>query len=248
MQRVSDGADKSRRYDSTGISHTGFRRRVNEDAWLDLREETLWAVADGMGGHSRGDVASRLIVEELARLRSTDDPRDDLDALLDALSLANARCRALAAGEVMGSTVVALKISGDQALFAWAGDSRLYRQRNGRLTQLTEDHSLVEEMRRRGQLATDPTPAPNIITRAIGVSNIPELQTASAPLQVNDRFLLASDGLFRDVGDDEIQAMLSRMSSQAALDGLLDLALTRGGRDNATGIVVHVGGLVSALG
>ena len=231
------------RWFSCAASDVGHVRKVNEDAFLDAREQSLWVVADGMGGHSRGDRASQAIIEELQGFAAGDSARASLDDLNGRLEAANRFCREAADGQVMGSTVALLHLHGERAYLLWAGDSRVYRQRGDEFVQLTEDHSLVQELHRLGELTAEQAenhPSSNVITRAVGVGDELEVQVRHVDLASGDRFLLCSDGLFKDVRPSEVQANLARPSPRQALDALMALALRRGGTDNVTGIVVQV--------
>ena len=157
---------------------TGRQRRVNEDACLGLDEQGLWLVADGMGGHARGDVASRLIVEAFEDLRRPPSLDAFAQEVRSRLALANQRMReeARRAGsdQLMGSTVVAFLAYKREWLCMWAGDSRAYLLRDGRLTQITRDHSVAEELVQRGELRREEAashPSANRITRAVGTQD-----------------------------------------------------------------------------
>ena len=231
------------RWFSCAATDVGHVRKVNEDAFLDAREQSLWVVADGMGGHAKGDRASRAIVERLHDFVESEDPRRSLESIVERLSEANEFCRTMAQGQVMGSTVAVLYLGGERAWLVWAGDSRIYRYRVGEFVQLTEDHSLVQELHRLGELTADEAenhPSSNVITRAIGVADELDVQIREVELLPGDRFLICSDGLFKDVARDEVRENLVRASPKQALDALVDLALRRGGTDNVTGIVVQV--------
>jgi len=228
---------------SCAATDVGHVRKVNEDSFLDAREQNLWVVADGMGGHSRGDKASQSIIEAMLAFKKSDDAAASVEELLKRLQHANAVCRQLARGQVMGSTVAALYIQADTAYILWAGDSRIYRHRRGNFSQLTDDHSLVQELHRLGELTAEEAenhPSSNVITRAIGVADEIEVQVRQADVQSGDRFLLCSDGLFKDVKPSEVAANLELPSPQQALDASVKLALRRGGTDNVTAIVVQV--------
>lgn len=228
---------------SCAATDLGHVRKINEDAFLDAQEEALWVVADGMGGHSRGDRASQSIIEALHTFKSQSNALASVDDLLDRLNQANTACRQVAKGQVMGSTVAALYLNGDSAYVLWAGDSRIYRHRHGEFAQLTDDHSLVQELHRLGELTADEAenhPSSNVITRAIGVADDIDIQVRQVDLAPGDRFLLCSDGLFKDVKAAEVEANLALPSPRQALDELVKLALRRGGTDNVTAIVVQV--------
>lgn len=200
-------------------------------------------VADGMGGHSRGDRASQSIIDALHDFKSQPNALEGIDDLLIRLNRANDICRQVAQGQVMGSTVAVLYLCGDSAYALWAGDSRIYRHRHGEFTQLTDDHSLVQELHRLGELTADEAenhPSSNVITRAIGVADDIDIQVRQVDLLPGDRFLLCSDGLFKDVKPSEVDANLALPSPRQALGELVKLALRRGGTDNVTAIVVQV--------
>jgi len=231
------------RWYSCAASDVGHVRKVNEDAFLDAREQSLWVVADGMGGHSRGDRASQAIIEELHSFVAATSARASLDDLVRRMNAANRFCRESSDGQVMGSTVAALYLHGNRAYLLWAGDSRIYRYRGGDFAQLTEDHSLVQELHRLGELTAEEAenhPSSNVITRAVGVGDELDVQVRQLDLLAGDRFLLCSDGLFKDVKPTEVHANLIRPAPRQALDALMALALRRGGTDNVTGIVVQV--------
>ena len=224
-------------------SDRGHVRKINEDSFLDAREQRLWVVADGMGGHSRGDRASQSIVQALQDFTASEQGLDSVDDILNRLRKANDLCRDAAMGQIMGSTVAALYLHESKAYILWAGDSRVYRLRHGEFSQLTDDHSLVQELHRLGELTADEAenhPSSNVITRAIGVADDIEIQVRQLDLLPGDRFLLCSDGLFKDVKPAEVHANLVLPSPRQALDELIKLALRRGGTDNVTGIVVQV--------
>lgn len=228
---------------SCATTDIGHVRKVNEDSFLDAREQNLWLVADGMGGHSRGDKASQSIVDAMQSFQKSDSAAKSVDELLSRLQQANENCRRLAQGQVMGSTVAALYLHDDTGYILWAGDSRIYRHRAGEFSQLTDDHSLVQELHRLGELTAEEAenhPSSNVITRAIGVADDIEIQVRQVDLASSDRFLLCSDGLFKDVKPAEVASNLALPSPRQALDAMIKLALRRGGTDNVTAIVVQV--------
>jgi protein phosphatase len=220
-------------------------RKLNEDSVLDLPELGLWTVADGMGGHAAGDFASGAIVSALASI----PPPDSLGALIGAvrqrLQAVNHRLNEEARGrreQVIGSTVVALLVFGDHGVVVWAGDSRAYLYRRGELTQLTRDHSQVEELVSLGLLTPEQAeehPAANVITRAVGVVDELELDLETFAIAQDDTFLLCSDGLYRELDDDAIKAALALGDCQQSCDALIEAALARRARDNVSVIVVR---------
>jgi serine/threonine protein phosphatase PrpC len=225
---------------------TGRQRSVNEDAYLGLDDVGLWLVADGMGGHARGDVASRLIVEAfegLGRPHSIDDLASEVRARL---ALANQRLRAAAleggSDQLMGSTVVAFLAHKREWMCLWAGDSRAYLLRDGRLLQITRDHSVAEELVRRGELRRDEAarhPSANRITRAVGTRDELIVDQYRSFLRDGDAVLLCSDGLNKEVGDDEVATVLEDYDCDEASRELVELTLERGARDNVTVAVIR---------
>jgi serine/threonine protein phosphatase Stp1 len=224
-------------------SHVGHVRKLNEDSAAALPERGLWVVADGMGGHARGDEASRLVTASLARLPPTDGAVDLLRAVQATLARCNRELHATAAqGGLSGCTVVVLLAAEGHICCLWAGDSRLYRLRSGRLDRLTQDHSLVQELVDQGEL--DPAgaashPWRNRITRAVGIDERLELDALQDKVEPGDRYLLCSDGLTGEIKDEEIASLLAAATPEAAADRLLELTLARPARDNVTLIVVE---------
>jgi PPM family protein phosphatase len=258
LVRLSTG---SLTLEATGATHVGLRRSRNEDT-LGLVPEAyadrtpaqgyLFAVADGMGGAQKGDVASRLAVEELFRTYYDADA-DSIphlpakDALRASFSAANdavyRRGLTLESG-MMGTTLVACAVVEDTAIVANVGDSRAYLVRGGRLHQVSEDHSFVAEQVRAGVISAEEarhSPQRNIITRAIG--HQPRVQTdeyAVAPLQPGDVLLLCSDGLHGLVEDADLLAIAQQPDLRRAAAEYVELANARGGVDNITCLLVRV--------
>ncbi|MCB1757713.1 MAG: serine/threonine-protein phosphatase [Gammaproteobacteria bacterium] len=227
---------------SSALTHVGYVRAGNEDAFLDAREEGLWVVADGMGGHSRGDQASRAVVNSLVSFKRSHDLTQNIENLESRLLAANRACRAMVRGKVIGSTVAALFAFDPFCFFLWAGDSRIYRLRDGQLKQMTEDHSLVQEMCALGELTPEEAehhPSSNIITRAVGVHDRLRIEMQYTTVHPGDRYLLCSDGLYKDMEKDEIHRLLAAGSADHAVNALVELALERGGTDNVTAIVAQ---------
>ncbi len=228
-----------------GMTDTGKVRQINEDAFLVHPDATLWLVADGMGGHTRGDLASAGIVRAFSALTLPQRLSDRVDLAEATLLDLNAEFRALAdaahAGLTIGSTVVVLLAWGAYAVFLWVGDSRLYRWRHGRCERLTQDHSQVEELITYGRLRRDQAeahPAANVITRAVGAADTLFVDMDYCPVEPGDRFLLCTDGLTKEVPEQAITAILTQDRDAATLcRDLLDRALRAGGRDNVTVVV-----------
>lgn len=234
---------------SVGLSHVGRVRQLNEDAWLARPDLGLWAVADGMGGHSRGDLASRTVVESLGRLALATDARSHLRAVEDALGWAHAELhrRASGTGDLCGSTAVVLLAFGRHYAVVWAGDSRAYRLRAGRLERLTRDHSAVEEMVGHGLLTPAEArvhPFRNRITRAVGIEGPLALDRHQGELAPGDVLLLCSDGLTGHLDDDEIAGMIAGRPLETAAQALIEATLADGATDNVTVVLAVASGNV----
>lgn len=231
---------------SSARSDVGRVRKINEDSHLDSGKFGLWVVADGMGGHAAGDLASSSIVAALADIAMPDSLSQLVDVVEERLFAVNRQLRDEAArreGQMIGSTVVALLAWRRHCICLWAGDSRVYRLRAGILEQLTRDHSQVEEMIDQGELLREDAashPAANVITRAVGADDELFIDLALYDLEAGDCFLLCSDGLYKEVADEEIAIHLAAHGVEEASQALLNLALDRGARDNVTVIVVQV--------
>ena len=231
-----------------GATHSGKVRANNEDALLvgEGRDETLFVVADGIGGFEAGEVASRIAVDVLKELA----PGASFEA---AISEANRRILVAGRGDErlsgMGTTVVAVRFGGTRdeptAQVAHVGDSRAYLLRGGSLRPVTEDHSLVAELVRSGDLTRDQAaehPQKNLITRALGADEEVEVDTAVLPVEAGDRFLLCSDGLSDMIPETRIGEILADAPGdpEKPARSLVSAALDAGGADNVTVIVVDV--------
>jgi serine/threonine protein phosphatase PrpC len=237
------------RFISHALTHIGLVRQRNEDAFLELPDLGLWAVADGMGGHEAGDFASASIVTALSAIDPAPDLGDLVEAAADELDAVDAALRARAAklgpAAVIASTVVVLLANADEFACLWAGDSRLYRWRPGQpageFRQLTADHSKVQEMVEAGLLRPEEAhrhPYSNIVTRSIGGGRL-EFGRLRDTVRPGDRFLLCSDGLTNMVGDAEIAQELAAAPPREAALRLRDHVLARGAVDNVTIVIVH---------
>ena len=233
------------RWVSAARSDVGRVREHNEDACLQQPERACWAVADGMGGHAVGDLASGLIVDALSRLSASDTIARYLADARKRLITVNQRLRQEAARRqvsVIGSTVVALFACDSYCGYLWAGDSRLYLYRDGHLRQLTRDHSQIEELKALGLLTEEEAvnhPAQHVITRAVGATDQLEFDTNTLAVADGDMFLLCSDGLSNELSAREMQAALIAADCDAACEALIEAALARGGHDNITAVVVR---------
>ena len=223
---------------SVGRTHVGCVRSLNEDAVLNRADIGLWAVADGMGGHEGGEVASAAVVDALSGVSNFTTAYAFRDAAAQALIEANAKLVELSAGRgTMGSTVVTLLAHEGHYACLWAGDSRAYLYRAGALKRLTRDHSVVQEMVDAGAITEERArahPRSNVITRAVGAREQLEVESVFGPIQAGDRFLLCSDGLTGVVADREIAEHMIRAPLEAAAERLIDQALARGAPDNVS--------------
>ncbi len=253
------------RLSHSGTSDVGRKRTHNEDAYLLLPEESLFCVADGMGGHASGEVAARIAVEEMSeffRMTGRDDEATwpykidparsyDDNRLLTGVKLANLRIFERAATDErlrgMGTTIVAASFpkGGRTVLVGHVGDSRAYLFRHGALRQLTEDHSLLNDYRKSRSLTPEEIeafPHKNVIVRALGMKDTVEVDLVREPLEDGDVILLCSDGLSGMVPDPRMAELLRakvgdlRHASQA----LVDAANEAGGGDNVTCVLVQV--------
>jgi serine/threonine protein phosphatase PrpC len=223
----------------------GTVRALNEDAVLAKPDIGLWAVADGMGGHKVGDIASSKIVDALAAVNDCTSLSDCVDVIEDCLIDVNQLMLEYAQimfdGSTMGSTVVVMVIKGRVGACLWVGDSRLYRFRNQQLVQLTRDHSQLEEMIELGLItreASENHPNRNVITRAVGVEAQLSVDMTLFTTQVGDSFLLCSDGLYNAVAHEEIVQSMTVRDVQQSTDQLVEKALGYGAKDNVSVIVV----------
>jgi serine/threonine protein phosphatase PrpC len=226
------------RFSTTALTHEGRVKPVNEDSFLDVHEAGLWAVADGMGGRAAGEVASALVIEALQAAVLEGDLEARINQIAAALGSANAAILAEAqrTSSEMGSTAVVLHIFDTQVACLWVGDSRIYRFRQGRLAQLSRDHTHVQEMVDRGQLTPEEArrhPMRHVISRGLGVEASVGIDVVTDDLRASDIFLLCSDGLSTVLSDEEIAARLLS-ARRNACQVLLDETLARGAPDNVT--------------
>lgn len=225
-------------------SDVGKVRKLNEDSGLNRPEARLWAIADGMGGHSAGDLASQMIVNSLAKLKPNAQLSEHVDFVEYSILGVNNRLHELssAQNQTSGSTVVVLLGGERHCVFMWAGDSRLYRLRHGKLSQLTTDHTQAELYVAQGLISRESAqdhPSGNMVTRAVGAAESLFLDIDIAEVIAGDRFLLCSDGLDKHVRDPEIETAMGRGEPQEIVDKLIELTLARGASDNVTVCAVN---------
>lgn len=239
--------------ESFGISDVGLMRSNNEDAWAELVENRFFVLADGMGGHQAGEVASRLIVEKLSsaiqsmkQLPSSIQERAKL--LKTLIEKANREIYLLSLHNEnyfgMGTTLACLWLDEKNTIIAHVGDSRIYRLRKAKLTQLTLDHSLRQELLVKGKLNSTNSSVyalKNIITRAIGTQTRVEPSIEIEKFQSGDLYLICSDGLTDELSFEEIQSTLSNASSvKEGANNLIKLAKENGGSDNITIVIIKI--------
>lgn len=233
------------RWKSAQDTNVGMVREINEDSIISLPGVQLWAVADGMGGYEAGNVASNMIVKTLDAITNKVTLNEMVDSVEDSLIDVNHRILEYADimldGRTLGSTVVALVIKGHVGVCLWAGDSRLYRLRNKNLVQLSRDHSQVEELVQQGFLSPEEAethPDSNVITRAVGAHSDIYVDINVFSVQLGDKFLLCSDGLYNMVSKDRITETLEQNNTAEAVDSLIQQSLDNGANDNVSVIVV----------
>jgi serine/threonine protein phosphatase PrpC len=228
-------------WSSAGATDAGRVRLVNEDAVGLHPEVGLWVVADGMGGHNGGDTASAAVVEALGELTFPSSLETFIDSVRSRLESVNRFLVSSAGDKLMGSTAVVLLAHADKCACLWVGDSRAYRLRNDVMHAMTRDHSYVEELVQKGQITpgeAERHPQSNIITRAIGASETVDIEICRYDLENGDRYLLCSDGLYREVSEQELLLHMQHGSCETVVQTLLELALQRGARDNVAVVAV----------
>lgn len=229
---------------SCGLTTVGTVRKHNEDSYLASPERHFWVVADGMGGHMRGDVASQAVIEAYEDFQPKRTVSQTIDDLENRAITVNSKLREdldSNPGHIMGSTIAMMYAKHNISYFMWAGDSRIYAYRDRVLKQISHDHSFIQESVDRKIMTAEEAsshPSSNIITRAVGVHNQLYLDVDYIRVNPGDKYLLCSDGLFKDVVLSEIAKQLDKIPFKAA-EGLIDMALAKGANDNVTVIVIE---------
>jgi len=251
----------------TGKTDTGMVREHNEDCFLIMPENGIAILADGMGGHLAGEVASAMAIDRVTHYLLNVFAVSDAEkapgknsaafesaALVEAIKSANAAIHdaSLTRPEQsgMGTTIVAAAFHNNTLTVAHVGDSRMYRYRNGELSQVTEDHSMVQELLRRGLMTQDEARTSlnrNLVTRALGIDPMVEVDVLQQQFEDGDLYLLCSDGLNDVLTDDEIAAVLAQHpdSMDAAAQQLIADVNARGGPDNVSIVLIHTEGRFS---
>ncbi len=233
-------------WSSAHATDVGAKRKINEDALMARPDDGFWVVADGMGGHAAGDVASAAITHALTHLPRPEALPDFVDAVEDVLHAVNQQLRDYArdelGGRTVGSTVVSLLLGERTGVCLWAGDSRLYRLRQGQLSRISRDHSYVQELLDAGQITlaqASEHPHGNVITRAVGGAEQLFVDSAVFAPMPGDSYLLCSDGLYNEVSEDVIRRKLM-LGAEEAAQRLIEEALNGGARDNVTVVVIKL--------
>lgn len=252
------------RIEVAGSSHVGMKRNHNEDNFLVLTEENLFCVADGMGGHASGEIASKMAVDELAEFFQLTGKDEDMtwpykmdksrnydeNRLTTGIKLANARIFERQSVETkyrgMGTTIVTVHFAANAAYIGHVGDSRVYSFRAGELRQVTEDHSLLNDYLKARKLSPEEIesfPHKNVIVRALGMKDTVQVDVGRFEPHDGEVFLLCSDGLSGMVTDEEIQTVLcDEPDLNKACDRLIEMANAAGGTDNVTCILARYHG------
>jgi serine/threonine protein phosphatase PrpC len=231
-------------FDSAAVTHQGLVRKYNEDSIFSEPARGFWLVADGMGGHKDGNVASAMVVDAAKAATGRHGDVELASVFVNELDQVNLRLVGLANGDdhsLVGSTVAALIIQHGRYTCLWAGDSRCYLVRAGNIRQVSRDHTEVQELVDRGTITPAEAltwPRRNVITRAVGAQADFQADAASDTVESGDCFVLCSDGLTGHVSDAEILDAVSWTGARDACDKLVNLALARGGKDNVSVIVI----------
>ena len=235
------------RFECASRTNVGLKRKINEDSILAETGRGLWVVADGMGGHEAGEIASTMVTDALRCLPQVADLDQLVGLAVDSLREVNRElidlARATDRSQTIGTTVVGLAIAGDSYRCFWMGDSRAYLLRDGGIVRISHDHSLVQNLVDAGMLKPEEAEThanANLITRAVGVSETVEVDIVAGEARTGDQFVLASDGLTRVVPDEELAAELQRGSVEEVADRLIDTVLERGAPDNVSLIIARV--------
>jgi serine/threonine protein phosphatase PrpC len=228
------------RWESYGVTHTGKKRKINQDTFLELTDKQLWLVADGMGGHKSGEYASGAIVDAFRTFTNEKSIGSAVSEIHHKLQSVNqALCelaKEVGEHEVIGSTVAIFLGYNQYGVALWSGDSRIYLFRNSKLKQITHDHSYESYLRANGVLTEDAKAHPfaQSLTHAVGSDSDFFLEALIQEIRPNDLFLLCSDGLNKEIADIEIESLLQTTAIKEASEQLLDRCLERGARDNVT--------------
>ncbi len=234
---------------SNGVTHTGHVRTRNEDSILVNEDEHVWIVADGMGGHHAGDFASQTITNNLSLFKQHASLDDSIllleENILNSNSIIRKKSYKLGRNATIGSTVVCVYVWNNLLFTFWAGDSRLYRFRNGQLERLTEDHSYVEELVRMGKIdarEAEERPAANVVLKAVGIDDRLCMDFEYFELVDEDIYIICSDGLYKDLDETRFAPIIEAHADDmtALSEALLEKSLDAGGTDNTSIITLKI--------
>ena len=235
------------RFECVSRTHVGLKRQINEDSMLADTDGGLWVVADGMGGHEAGEVASAMVVDALRNVPHGPDLDTFVGNAVNVLHEVNGQliglARSAGSDKTIGTTVVGVAVEDGQFRCFWAGDSRAYRFRDDALIRLSRDHSLVQDLVDAGMLRPDEAEGhanSNVITRAVGVREIVDVELTEGEALRGDIYIVASDGLTRVVSDQELALEVRSGSLDEVADRLLAKVLERGAPDNVTLIITKL--------
>ena len=239
---------KQMRFECVSRTHVGLRRKINEDSIFVDSERGLWAVADGMGGHDAGEMASAMVTDALRCLPASADLDETAANAVEALRQVNRELIELARSDesesrTIGTTVVGLAVADGSYRCFWMGDSRAYLIRDGEISRVSRDHSLVQDLVDAGMLEPEEAEThenANLITRAVGAARSFEVDIVKGDARPGDQFLLASDGLTRVMRDHELAAELEGGSLAEAADDMIETVLSRGAPDNVSLVITKV--------
>lgn len=229
--------------ESAGVTDVGLKRSANEDAIFMSEETGFWVVADGMGGHENGSLASQTTVEGFAALQIPEPLDAAITTVANRMYEINDRLgqMSVSIGGQMGTTVVALLVRGDRFAAIWVGDSRAYIYRRGGLFQLTVDHTHVQDLVDEGLLTAAQAidhPMGHVLTRAMGVQSEIQVDVVQDNLEPGDRFLLCSDGLTGPVDDEHLRRLITENDPQQISRNMVAAAYENGAPDNISVIVI----------
>ncbi|GLP96831.1 PP2C family protein-serine/threonine phosphatase [Paraferrimonas sedimenticola] len=232
------------KWHSESVCNVGCVRKVNEDSILDRPQKGIWVVADGMGGHNAGDHASSAVVTALDEIHP-DHATAQLEQVEQTLQRVNSNLLAEANGGkgISGTTVIVMLAHPPIGLLLWAGDSRCYRLRDGQLESLTRDHSYVETLLQAGDIGlaeAESHPMSNVITQAVGANDKLVLEPSIVRLRAGDRYLLCSDGIYRELSETSMSQLLQIESTQACCQAIETEVMRAGARDNFSAIVIDI--------
>jgi len=229
-------------------SHTGHKRKTNQDRFL-VREiqdsqRVLLAVADGMGGEAGGDIAAQMVIDDLDTVPTGPGgfEHDLNQILLKTNEKIRQRTKEIPVLEGMGTTATVVVVGKDTAYWSHVGDSRLYHFHTGTLTQITTDHTFVQDLVADGSLSqeeADRHPLRNVLDQCVGCGSL-KSESGQFKIMTGDRLLLCSDGLIKHVSDDSMKTVLEQGNARQAVQELLDQALNAGGKDNVTVVVMDI--------